>query len=281
MTTESTLIDADALELGKVASHETCLSLPSSPEELAKFRDFAGVRVLLEPSFPFTPRGRTERWVLEMLAELRIQGVLSRPSLRVLDLCSGSGAIGASVMASSGVPNLFTCGFHPPHVTFCELHAEHASTIQATLELNGLDSFPTSDLNTPHLIHGYRCKIYVGSDLLSMPDELDDRSPWDLVVCNPPYYPAKRSRPSNTLHEAADAFEGGGKDGLVLTRRIATLLAEPGRLSAQAQIWLECDRDGQDGTLTAFQQAFINTSFRPSVRYCRDGKTRTIVVRPM
>ncbi len=151
---------------------------------------FAGLRVHVEPGV-FVPRHRSEFLV--------DQAVAVRPGARlVVDLCCGSGAIGAAVLARR------------PGV---ELHAadvDEAAVRCAARTLAG------------------RGRVHRGDLYDALPASLHGRV--DLLVASTPYVPSDAVRlmpPEAREHEPLAALDGGA-DGLDVVRRLV----------AQAPAWL-------------------------------------------
>jgi release factor glutamine methyltransferase len=185
------------------------LDAAAAPDELAALVDrrcageplehvlgwawFRGRRIAVRPGV-FVPRRRTE-----YLVELAV--ALARPADAVVDLCCGSGAIGASVAAA--VPGI-------------ELHAADVDPAAVRCARDNV-----ADLGWVHL-----------GDLYSaLPDRLRGRV--RLLLVNAPYVPTPHIPllpPEARLHEPRLAYDGG-PDGLDIARRV----------SAQATRWLAPD----------------------------------------
>ncbi len=164
---------------------------------------FLGVRVDLS-SKPLIPRPETEWWTELLCSEI------GDKTLRVLDLCAGSGAVGLAVLKHC--PNA--------QVTFAELKPEQLETIEKSIRENGLDA--------------PRAHVVAGDLFQNLADEH-----FDVIACNPPYIPSGRElSESVSAHEPHEALFSG-KDGLDLIRRIAT--DAPAHLTEYAVLWLETD----------------------------------------
>jgi len=132
----------------------------------------------------------------EVLVENVIE-TMKRKNLRkpeVLDMCTGSGAIGISIAA--GVPDAI--------VTMTDVSEDALNTAIGNAGLNGVNR---------------RCIFLLGSMFEAVPDDKH----YDVIVCNPPYIP---SAVIDTLdievkdHEPRMALDGG-RDGLDFYRIIA------------------------------------------------------------
>ncbi|MCI8515201.1 MAG: peptide chain release factor N(5)-glutamine methyltransferase [Lachnospiraceae bacterium] len=171
---------------------------------LTGFAWFMGLKFFVDGSV-LIPRQDTETLAEEVLKEVSAG---KESSLKVLDLCAGSGCIGigvANCLAKRGVSAALT-------------EADISEAALATARKNGD-------------YHGIACE-YVRSDLFS---ELNGRR-YDYILSNPPYI---ETSAVETLmeevknHEPRLALDGGG-DGLFFYRRIAkesrAYLEEKGRL---------------------------------------------------
>ena len=164
---------------------------------------FLGLSINLE-SHPLIPRPETEWWTEEL-----IKRITDAP-LRVLDLCAGSGAIGAAVLARC--PNV--------QASFGELMEEHAATIRKNVRDNGIDL--------------ERADIRIGDLFAPFPGER-----FDLIATNPPYIPAARVLPMEVArYEPAEALLAEA-DGLGVIRRI--LAEAKDHLAPRGELWMECD----------------------------------------
>ncbi|HEX8628548.1 MAG TPA: putative protein N(5)-glutamine methyltransferase [Catenuloplanes sp.] len=169
-------------------------------EQVAGYADFCGVRVLLRPGV-FVPRPRTAS-----LVRLAVAGI--DPAATVVDLCCGSGALGAAVAAQ--VPGV-------------RLHAADLDPVAvacARANLARLDG-----------------RVHRGDLFAALPRRL--RGGVDLLLANVPYVPSGEIRllpPEARLHEPLTALDGG-PDGLDLLRRVAA--GAPAWLAAGGRVLLE------------------------------------------
>ena len=166
-------------------------------EQVVGWAEFCGLRIAVEPGV-FVPRRRTELLVHEAAA-------LLGPGAVVVDLCCGSGAVGAALLAAGDSIELHAADVDPAAVRCARR-------------------------NVP--------RVYEGDLFDPLPDSLRGRV--DLVVVNAPYVPSgdvellpREAR----LYEPRSALDGGA-DGLdVLRRAIAAApdwLAPAGRVVAEA-----------------------------------------------
>ncbi|MDX3646421.1 putative protein N(5)-glutamine methyltransferase, partial [Streptomyces sp. MB09-02B] len=146
--------------------------------------DFAGLRITVEPGV-FVPRRRTEFLVEQALATAPLARV-------VVDLCCGSGAVGAALAAS---------------LDGAELHAADIDPTAVRCARRNL---------TPYAGHAHRGDLFA-----ALPDRLRGRV--DILAANVPYVPTGEVPflPSEARdHEPLVALDGG-TDGLDVLRRVA------------------------------------------------------------
>ncbi|WP_314219637.1 putative protein N(5)-glutamine methyltransferase [Streptomyces zaehneri] len=160
-------------------------------EHVVGWAEFHGLRITVEPGV-FVPRRRTEFLVDQALAAV--------PHARVVvDLCCGSGAVGAALAASLGQ---------------VELHAADIDAAAVSCARRNLA--------------GHGGHAYVGDLFAALPGQLRGRI--DILAANVPYVPTGEVPllPAEARdHEPLTALDGGG-DGLDVLRRVA----------AEAPLWL-------------------------------------------
>jgi release factor glutamine methyltransferase len=159
-------------------------------EQVLGWAEFCGLRVVVTPGV-FVPRRRTELMVREAVAG-------ARPGAVVLDLCCGSGAVGAAIAARTAD---------------VELHA-------ADIERAAVDC-ARRNVSTG-------AQVYQGDLFEPLPETLRGRV--DVLAANVPYVPSDgvaTMPPEARDHEPLVALDGGA-DGLDVLRRVA----------AQAPHWL-------------------------------------------
>jgi release factor glutamine methyltransferase len=173
--------------------------------------DFLGAKIWLD-SRPLIPRPETEYWVdiaIKTLKEGKTLplGIGSR-SLKILDLCAGSGCIGVAVAKS--LPNA--------RVDFSEIDKDNLPTIKKNLKENDISA--------------ERCQM-VHSDLFR-----DLSGPYDIILSNPPYIDESLNRTTESVkkHEPYVALFGG-QDGFEIIERI--IKEAPSHLTTGGQLWLE------------------------------------------
>ena len=157
-------------------------------EQVLGWAEFCGLRIVVEPGV-FVPRRRTEFLVHEATALAR-----RRPAgepVVVLDVCCGSGALGAALVAALD-----------------------------RVELHAVDVDPAAvRCARRNICPGGR--VYEGDLYEPLPATLHGRV--DIVVANAPYVPTEAvglMPPEARLYEARVALDGGA-DGLDVQRRVA------------------------------------------------------------
>ena len=153
-------------------------------EYVIGWADFCGLRISIDPGV-FVPRHRTEFLVGQAAA-------LTRPGAVVLDLCCGSGAIGAAIAAA--VPGI-------------RLHASDIDPIAVRCAERNLAT-----------TGGH---VHQGDLFDPLPSSLRGRV--DVLVANVPYVPtdAIALLPREARLYEPEAALDGGPDGLDLARRVA------------------------------------------------------------
>jgi len=191
-------------------------------EHVLGWAEFCGVRIAVEPGV-FVPRRRTEFLVREAAA-------LVRPRAIVVDLCCGSGAVGAALAAAEvGI----------------EVHAVDVDPVAVRCARRNLDR-----------VGG---RVYEGDIDEPLPGALRGRV--DLVVANAPYVPTGSVGllpPEARLHEPAVALDGG-EDGLDVQRRV--IAAAPRWLAPAGHLLVETSERQAAATL----EAFASHGLRPRV----------------
>jgi release factor glutamine methyltransferase len=186
-------------------------------EHVVGWADFCGLRIAVEPGV-FVPRRRTEFLVRQAIA-------VAPPRPVIVDLCCGSGAVGAALAAA----------LHP-----AELHAADIDPVAVRCARRNIG---------PAGGH-----IYAGDLFGPLPAALRGRV--GILAANVPYVPTAELGllPAEArLHEPRAALDGGG-DGLDILRRVADeaalWLAEGGSLLAETterQEQAACDTASRGG----------------------------------
>ncbi len=178
-------------------------------EHVLGWAEFCGLRIAIDPGV-FVPRRRTEFLVA--------QAVALAPR-RALDLCCGSGAVGAALQQMIPDLELFAADIDPVAVRCARRNLE---------------------------------RVYLGDLFDPLPAEEKGRV--DVVVANTPYVPTKEIRllpPEARLHEPRVALDGGA-DGLDIYRRVAA--AAPEWLAPGGHLLVETS-ERQATTATAIASA--------------------------
>jgi release factor glutamine methyltransferase len=161
-------------------------------EHIVGWAEFCGLRIAVDPGV-FVPRRRTE-----FLARQAITLTRQSASPIVIDLCCGSGAVGAALVATLDRVELYAADIDPAAVR-CARH---------NIAADG--------------------QVFEGDLYEPLPATLRGRV--DILVANAPYVPTEvigMMPPEARLHEARVALDGGA-DGLDVHRRVA----------ASALLWL-------------------------------------------
>jgi release factor glutamine methyltransferase len=160
-------------------------------EQVVGWADFCGQRIAVEPGV-FVPRRRTEFLVRQAIA-------VASPRPVIVDLCCGSGAVGAALATA-----LDPAGLHAADIDPAAVRCARRNIVPAG---------------------GH---VYLGDLFGALPATLRGRV--DILAANVPYVPTGEVGllPAEArLHEPRVALDGGG-DGLDVLRRV----------TAQAALWL-------------------------------------------
>jgi release factor glutamine methyltransferase len=163
-------------------------------EQVLGWAEFCGLRIVLDPGV-FVPRRRTEFLVRQAAA-------LTQPGAAVVDLCCGSGAVGAALAAALD-----------------------------RVELHAVDVDPAAVRCARRNIAAAGGQVYEGDLYGPLPASLRGRV--DVLVANAPYVPTNEIGllpPEARIHEPTVALDGGA-DGLGILRRVM----------AAAPLWLAPD----------------------------------------
>jgi len=171
-------------------------------EHVLGWAEFCGLRIAVDPGV-FIPRRRTEFLVrqaaaLARQAASRAGRAGTRPPTVVVDLCCGSGAVGAALAAALGRVELHAADIDPAAVRCA----------RRNIAAGG--------------------QVYEGDLYEPLPAMVQGRV--DVLVANVPYVPTEEVGllpPEARIHEARVALDGGA-DGLEVLRRV----------TAAAPLWL-------------------------------------------
>lgn len=224
---------ADAAELAALVDRR----IAGEPlEHLLGWAEFRGLRIAVAPGV-FVPRRRTELLVAEAVA-------LVGPGAVVVDLCCGSGAVGAALAAE--VPGI-------------DVHAA--------------DVDPAAVACARRNLPGHH--VYLGDLDSPLPTALRGRV--DVLVANAPYVPTSAIAtmpPEARDHEPAVALDGGA-DGLDIARRVVA--AAPRWLAPTGHLLVETG-ERQAPVLAA---AFAAHGLTARVARDEDRDATAVVGRPL
>ncbi|TLM82918.1 putative protein N(5)-glutamine methyltransferase [Pseudarthrobacter sp. NamE2] len=182
---------------------------------------FAGLRIAVDPGV-FVPRRRTELLVAEADRILTFSGAPLRPL--AVDLCCGTGAVGAALLATHPGLELHAADIDPAAVNCARRNLEH---------LGG--------------------RVHEGDLFQALPLSLLGRI--EVLAVNAPYVPTDAIRtmpPEARLHEPRISLDGGA-DGLDVHRRVA---ASAGRwLSPAGHVLIETSEQQAAGTASILSAA--------------------------
>lgn len=219
-------------------------------------QDFMGL------TFHVDERVLIPRLDTEILAEKAIKyinGELTKHenSFRVLDLCSGSGAIGLSIAALAGSDKSVSLIGDESGIA---MHTA-AAKLNVVLADISADALDVSRQNAEAL--GVSDKVsFVKSDLFE-----NVQGNYDLVVSNPPYV---RSDVIPTLEEEVRGHEpmlalDGGDDGLDIYRRIAD--EAPDHLKSGGCLMMEIGFDQAEDIISLFESS--------------DGRSKVVIIKDL
>jgi release factor glutamine methyltransferase len=183
-------------------------------EQLLGWAEFCGLRIVVEPGV-FVPRRRTELLVGEAAA-------LAPPGAVVVDLCCGSGALGAALAAALPDAQVYAADIDPAAVACARRN------------------LPPD-------------RVFAGDLFGALPAELRGRI--DVLAVNAPYVPTDSVAlmpPEARLYEAPVALDGGA-DGLAVQRRVAA--GAPGWLAPRGHLLVETSERQAPLTVAAFEAA--------------------------
>ena len=201
-------------------------------EHVLGWAEFCGLRIAVDPGV-FIPRRRTEFLVRRAAALARRAGAPARQdrarprTVVVVDLCCGSGAVGAALAAALGQVELHAADIDPAAVRCARRNVAAAGG-----------------------------QVYQGDLYRPLPARLRGRV--DILAANVPYVPSGDVGllpPEARAHEPRVALDGGA-DGLDVLRRVAAgaplWLAPGGHLlveTSERQAPLAAEAVGRDGLI--------------------------------
>ncbi|MFD7712877.1 putative protein N(5)-glutamine methyltransferase [Streptomyces sp. NPDC059785] len=194
-------------------------------EHVVGWAEFHGLRVTVEPGV-FVPRRRTEFLVDRALA-------LAPDAAVVVDLCCGSGAVGAALAAALG-----------------------------GVELHAADIDPAAVRCARRNVAAFGGHVHEGDLFAALPGDLRGRV--DVLAANVPYVPSGEVGllPSEARdHEPLVALDGG-TDGLDVLRRVAA--EAPRWLAPGGLLLVETSELQAPAALDAFARAGLDTALSVS-----------------
>jgi release factor glutamine methyltransferase len=196
-------------------------------EQIVGWAEFAGLRIIVEPGV-FVPRRRTEFLFEQALA-------LAREGSVVIDLCCGTGALGAALV--SRMPGI-------------ELYASDIDPVEVHCARRNI------------AVPG---QVFEGDLFDALPASLRGRV--DILAVNAPYVPSREIRlmpPEARLYEAVVALDGGA-DGVAIHRLVAA--EAPRWLAPGGHLLIETSERQASLTMEAFEDAGLVTSVATSDEY--------------
>jgi release factor glutamine methyltransferase len=192
-------------------------------EQVVGWAEFCGLRIAVTPGV-FVPRRRTEFLVRQAVALARPAAGRAGSRPVVVDLCCGSGAVGAALGAALGP---------------VELHAADVDPVAVACARRNLAAAGG--------------QVYQGDLYEPLPAALRGRI--DLLAANVPYIPTEEIEllPAEArIHEPRAALDGG-PDGLDVLRRVAA--AAPRWLAAGGHLLIETSERQAPRAVAAFTRS--------------------------
>jgi release factor glutamine methyltransferase len=172
-------------------------------ELVVGWAEFWGLRMAVEPGV-FVPRRRTEflvRQAVTLVREQAARRAAGSPAPVVVDLCCGSGALGAALATA--------------------LHGATWTAGAAGAELHATDIHPAAVRCARRNVAAVAGRVYQGDLYEPLPATLRGRV--EVLLANVPYVPTEEIGllpPEAREHEPRVALDGG-PDGLDVLRRVA------------------------------------------------------------
>jgi release factor glutamine methyltransferase len=230
---EAALLAAAAGTPDRLASLVARRAAGEPLEHVVGWAEFRGLRIDVAPGV-FVPRRRSEFLVGRALA-------LAPEARVVVDLCCGSGALGAALAVA--LPG-------------AELHAA--------------DIDPTAVACARSNLAPYRGRVHHGDLFAALPAGLRGRI--EILAANVPYVPTADLRllPAEAREHEPSAALDGGPDGLAVLRRVAT--GAPGWLAPGGCLLAETS--GRQAA--AAERAFADAGLAAEVAVCEDSDAHVI-----
>lgn len=205
-------------------------------EQVLGWAEFCGLRMAVEPGV-FVPRRRTEFLVRQavLLASRAGRGNAGHPPLVVLDLCCGSGAVGAALAAALGPAELHAADIDPAAVACARRNVAAAGG-----------------------------RVYLGDLYQPLPTGLRGRV--RILAANVPYVPTGEITllPAEAREHEPRVAVDGGADGLDVLRRVAA--GAPSWLAPGGQLLTETSQR----QAAAAADAFARAGLTPQLATCEE-----------
>ncbi|MFF0578437.1 methyltransferase [Streptosporangium saharense] len=223
-------------------------------EHVLGWAEFCGLRIDVDPGV-FVPRRRTEFLVGQAVALAR-RDARDEPVV-VVDLCCGSGAMGAALATALA----------PPPPGRVEVHAVDIDPAAVRCARRNLAAVPGAAVPGAAVpgatvpgatVSGAAVSGHVHEGDLYGPLPAVLRGRVDLLVASPPYVPTEAIRLLPTearVHEPMVALDGGA-DGLDVVRRVAR--AAPLWLAPSGHLLVETSQRQARGTVEAVARAGLD-----------------------
>jgi release factor glutamine methyltransferase len=204
-------------------------------EHIIGWAEFCGLRIAVDEGV-FVPRRRTEFLAIQAVEMIHLGAV-------VIDMCCGSGAIGAVVAKSEKI------------------------------ELYSVDIDPQAVLCARRNLMNVGGHVFEGDLFEPLPTKLSGHI--DVLVANVPYVPTEVIEvlpPEARIHEAHEALDGG-KDGLDIQRRVAS--AAPLWLAPGGHLLVETSAHQASKTV----EIFASNGLIPRIVYCEELDATVVIGR--
>jgi release factor glutamine methyltransferase len=205
-------------------------------EQVVGWAAFCGLRIAVRPGV-FVPRRRTECLVRQAVA-------VAPARATAVDLCCGSGAIGAALAATADIARMYAVEIDPVAVECARGNLAEAGGVVLQGDLYG-----------------------------PLPPDLRGRV--DILVANVPYVPTGEVAllpPESRLHEPRSTVDGGA-DGLDVLRRVADGAAT--WLAAGGHFLVEASADQAPAAGGILEHAGL----APRVTHCADLDATVVLAR--
>ena len=203
---------------------------------------------------PLIPRSETEFWVNNFIQndlkkrieeknkkEEKEENIFQKDKIEILDIFSGSGCIGTSVLKE--VENLKN-KFQNIFVDFSEINENFIKQIEKNIEKNLIDKKDKKDDKfknnlKKNIVQKGKWKIYKSDIFKNLPQK-----EWDFILANPPYIP-KNKKIDISVKNFEDYNSLFAEDnGLYFIKKI--IIAGLKKLKKDGRIFIEFDETSKD-----------------------------------